>query len=437
MVVGFAVLAPAATVVLAVTRSVGAVVVAQVVLALLLAVVAIYAWGGCCTTRCPRPSGPGASSGAGTASWVLFLTFALALGWLGREQGVPRTGWLLTGGALVVGVLLVVSVRLARPAVAPAEITSPGELACRELVDLVTDLLDGVLPPGWRDGGEAHLADCDGCSEYVRRFAPRSALRSSRPARPPNPPRPNEATSIMSCGRSTPGSPRSPWVDEKCRAMPGNPSGDRAGPIRTSRAAQCTSIAGPGTSGGRGGARHAGTPKSTMSAWTMPRERCCRPWTRWCAAAGPRRSPSADRASPDRPAVFLDTRFDAVATVPSSCAPQPTPWWASRPRTPDTARGAAGLCGDEPCRSCRRPTRPATTRSTTSPRPRRDDAGNAAEAAARTAPTAGAWAQEAFADVWRRLRWARRRPGRWRSCSTASRLGWSRYRRPASGIPRR
>ena len=167
--VGFAVLAPVATVVLAVTRSVAAVVVAQVVLALLLAVVAISA-GRLLHDAVPSTIRAGVSSGAGTASWVLFLPFALALGWLGREQGVPRTGWLLTGAALLVGVLLVVSVRRARPVAEPAEVAPPGEVACRELVDLVTDLLDGVLAPGWREGVEAHLADCDGCTEYVRQI---------------------------------------------------------------------------------------------------------------------------------------------------------------------------------------------------------------------------------------------------------------------------
>jgi hypothetical protein len=67
------------------------VVVAQVVLALLPAVVAIYA-GRLLHDAVPSSIRAGVSSGAGTASWVLFLPFALALGWVGREQGVPRTG---------------------------------------------------------------------------------------------------------------------------------------------------------------------------------------------------------------------------------------------------------------------------------------------------------------------------------------------------------
>jgi hypothetical protein len=160
-----AVLAPAAALVLALTRSLAAVVAAQTVLALVLSVVAVSA-GKLLHDAVPSAIRAGVSSGAGTASWVLFLPFSLALGWLGREQGVPRTGWLLTGAAVVVGALLLVSVRLARREAAPA---SDG-LACQELVDLVTDYLDDVLPPGRRDGVESHLADCDGCTEYVRQI---------------------------------------------------------------------------------------------------------------------------------------------------------------------------------------------------------------------------------------------------------------------------
>jgi hypothetical protein len=77
----------------------------------------------------------------------------------------------LTGAAVLVGALLVVSTRLAPPAPAEPDLAiPPADLACQELVDLVTDLLDGVLPPGWRDGVETHLADCDGCTEYMRQI---------------------------------------------------------------------------------------------------------------------------------------------------------------------------------------------------------------------------------------------------------------------------
>jgi hypothetical protein len=166
-----------------VTGSVAAVVVAQTVLALLLAVVAISA-GKLLHDAVPSTIRAGVSSGAGTASWLFFLPFSLAVGWLGRERGVPQTGWLLTGAAVLAGVLLVVSTRLARPApVEPDAVAPPADLACRELVDLVTDLLDGVLPAGWRDAVESHLADCDGCTEYVRQIRATVDALGSLPAR--------------------------------------------------------------------------------------------------------------------------------------------------------------------------------------------------------------------------------------------------------------
>jgi anti-sigma factor RsiW len=51
-------------------------------------------------------------------------------------------------------------------------------------VELVTDLLDGVLAPGWREGVEAHLADCDGCTEYVRQIRATVEALGALPARP-------------------------------------------------------------------------------------------------------------------------------------------------------------------------------------------------------------------------------------------------------------
>ena len=50
-----------------------------------------------------------------------------------------------------------------------------GDLACRELVELVTDYLEGALAPAERDRFEAHLAACDGCSEHLRQL--RTTLR--------------------------------------------------------------------------------------------------------------------------------------------------------------------------------------------------------------------------------------------------------------------
>lgn len=38
------------------------------------------------------------------------------------------------------------------------------ELTCREVVELLSDYLDGALDPATRSHVEAHVADCDGCS---------------------------------------------------------------------------------------------------------------------------------------------------------------------------------------------------------------------------------------------------------------------------------
>jgi anti-sigma factor RsiW len=40
-------------------------------------------------------------------------------------------------------------------------------ITCQELVELVTDYLDGALPPGTREAFEAHLGVCPGCVTYV------------------------------------------------------------------------------------------------------------------------------------------------------------------------------------------------------------------------------------------------------------------------------
>jgi len=43
-------------------------------------------------------------------------------------------------------------------------------MACRELVELVTEYLEGALPETERTRLEAHLAECDGCTAYLEQI---------------------------------------------------------------------------------------------------------------------------------------------------------------------------------------------------------------------------------------------------------------------------
>ena len=44
------------------------------------------------------------------------------------------------------------------------------ELVCNELVELVSDYLDGNLSPGEHARVEQHLAGCDGCQVYLEQI---------------------------------------------------------------------------------------------------------------------------------------------------------------------------------------------------------------------------------------------------------------------------
>ena len=55
------------------------------------------------------------------------------------------------------------------------------EMACQELVELVTAYLDGALTPTDRDRFEHHLSDCPGCVEYVEQMRAAVRLTGKRP----------------------------------------------------------------------------------------------------------------------------------------------------------------------------------------------------------------------------------------------------------------
>jgi len=43
-------------------------------------------------------------------------------------------------------------------------------LSCQELVELVTDYLEGALSPADHARFDAHIAGCDGCTMYLRQM---------------------------------------------------------------------------------------------------------------------------------------------------------------------------------------------------------------------------------------------------------------------------
>jgi anti-sigma factor RsiW len=51
-------------------------------------------------------------------------------------------------------------------------------LACRDLVELVTERLDEALPAGEAAAFDAHIAGCDGCAGYVAQL--RTTVRAIR-----------------------------------------------------------------------------------------------------------------------------------------------------------------------------------------------------------------------------------------------------------------
>ena len=168
-VVPLAFIGPVAALGLVLSRSLVLVILAQVALALLLAVIAIHV-GKLLHDAVPSTVRTGVSSGVGTMSWLLFLPFSLVFGWLARARGVGPSAWTILGATTVVAVLLVVPVLRPPRTGPPARAAAEGGLACQELVELVADYLDKVLPAEQRAAMDEHLAGCDGCTDYLEQI---------------------------------------------------------------------------------------------------------------------------------------------------------------------------------------------------------------------------------------------------------------------------
>jgi hypothetical protein len=155
-----------APILLATSHSLVAVAAAQTLLQLTLGVTAIHA-GRLLHDAVPSNIRAGVSSGAGTFSWILFLPFSVGFGALASTHGVYSAGWVFVGTGAA---LLVLSTRALRGTPVEIEAPPPADLACRDLVRMVSDYLDGELPPDWRVSIDNHLGVCDGCTNYLEQI---------------------------------------------------------------------------------------------------------------------------------------------------------------------------------------------------------------------------------------------------------------------------
>ena len=60
----------------------------------------------------------------------------------------------------------------------------PEDVPCQEIVELVTDYVEGALAPEEREAVEMHLNLCDGCTDYLRQLRMSIELTGMLPADP-------------------------------------------------------------------------------------------------------------------------------------------------------------------------------------------------------------------------------------------------------------
>jgi anti-sigma factor RsiW len=49
-------------------------------------------------------------------------------------------------------------------------LSGSGVLTCKELVEIITDYVEGTMPPDKRQRFDEHLAVCPGCQNYVEQM---------------------------------------------------------------------------------------------------------------------------------------------------------------------------------------------------------------------------------------------------------------------------
>lgn len=67
------------------------------------------------------------------------------------------------------------------------------ELTCQEMIEVVTNYLDGALPPDERQRFERHLSYCAGCTTYVDQMRETIRQTGMIPREEPLPPALREA----------------------------------------------------------------------------------------------------------------------------------------------------------------------------------------------------------------------------------------------------
>jgi anti-sigma factor RsiW len=76
------------------------------------------------------------------------------------------------------------------------------ELVCQQMVELITDYLEGVLPRAQRRRFEAHLSGCEHCTEYLEQMRATIRLTGRLQAEDLSPAMREEFTSIYRRWRS-------------------------------------------------------------------------------------------------------------------------------------------------------------------------------------------------------------------------------------------
>src|SRR5258708_26433632 len=61
-------------------------------------------------------------------------------------------------------------------------LSRPEDITCKEIVQIVNDYVEGVLPAAEREAVELHLNLCDGCTDYLQQLRLAIALTGQLPA---------------------------------------------------------------------------------------------------------------------------------------------------------------------------------------------------------------------------------------------------------------